>query len=171
MEKKTRKKKTEEKEEKKVKVAKTQREYNFNYRKKKFNKARETAIVKKAPDGKKGRPKGTVKQYKFEETKIGFFLKYLCPVEYKLIVQSAPKNGRNVKPGAGLIEAVAIASKNSFLRSHKYFMYLEEYKKQGLWVKPPRKITPKKLAYFKSLRKKQEEEYLKEVRESDQAIV
>lgn len=67
--------------------------------------------TKGKPTGKQGRPKGTRKKRHFDETKLGFFLKYEAPIEYELIMASTPK-GVFPEPTMKIIEAITLASPN-----------------------------------------------------------
>ena len=64
--------------------------------------------TKGKPTGKQGRPKGTRKKRHFDETKLGFFLKYEAPIEYELIMASTPK-GVFPEPTIKIIEAITLA--------------------------------------------------------------
>lgn len=67
--------------------------------------------LKSKSNGKPGRPKGTKKKRLFEETKLGFLLKYETPIEYELIMSSTPKSVFP-EPKIKVIEAITLASPN-----------------------------------------------------------
>ena len=93
--------------------------------------------------GKSGRPKGTYKRYLFEETKLGFFLKYEVPEVFQLIMQSLPA-GRHRVPPLPLIRIVCAASKDPSLRKPKFRRYMELYERDGLYCRRATVMTPAK---------------------------
>ena len=125
-------------------------------------KIRETFTAEKT--GKPGRPVGTKKIRKFEETKLGFFLKYEAPIEYELIMRSTPLSP-HPKPSIHLIETIAIASHNPVFEKNKYFKYLQLYKETGLNVEP-KKLTPKRQEYYEKLMANRVRRYIKEQKKS-----
>ena len=63
-----------------------------------------------------GRPKGTLKRFPFDETRIGFMLRYEMPVVYHLLHRlCAPQ--QPFEPDWRVIESVAEASKDIFVMS------------------------------------------------------
>ena len=77
---------------------------------------------------------------RFEETRLGFYIKYNAPVEYELIISITP-NKKNPEPKTNVIEAIAAASNNPVLQSQKFFTYLDDYKKNKLYSDKVMKIT------------------------------
>ena len=98
-----------------------------------------------------GRPKGTLKRSKFEETRLGFMLLYETPVVYNLIMQSTP-NSPFPEPSPDVIEIIARASKDPSFQKKKFARYLEEYREHGLYCKRGKKLTPERKAYYESVR-------------------
>lgn len=99
-----------------------------------------------------GRPKGTLKRFRFEETRLGFMLLYETPVVYDLIMSTLPP-GPFPEPSADMIEAVAKSSKDPSFQKKKFFRYLEEYRQNGLCCRRAKKLTPEREAYYESIRK------------------
>lgn len=102
--------------------------------------------------GKRGRAKGTVRKRKFEETRLGFFLKYETPMEYQLIMQSIPM-GENGVPPVELIEFVGKASLDPSFSKPKFKRYLEEYREQGVCIPYTIKLTARKMNYYNKIMK------------------
>lgn len=123
-------------------------------------KIRDTVEVKKKT-GKPGRPKGTRKQRQFEQTRLGFFLKYEAPIEYELIMRSTPQSAFP-KPSIHLIETIAIASHNPVFKKNKYFKYLQEYKDKGLYMKEPKLLTESRRVFYQTLMDNRVKRYIKE---------
>lgn len=107
-----------------------------------------------------GRPKGTFKKFKFEETKLGFLLKYETPLEYDLIINSIPTHPFP-EPPIEVIEIVTKASKDPTFKKEKFFRYLEEYKIYGLCCRRAKKPTPERMVYYESIRDKKMELFIK----------
>ena len=123
-------------------------------------KVRDTIDVKNKT-GKRGRPKGSLKQRPFEQTRLGFFLKYEAPIEYELIMRSTPQSAFP-KPSIHLIETIAIASHNPVFKKNKYFKYLQEYKEKGLYMKEPKLLTEERKKFYQSLMDTRVRKYIKE---------
>ncbi|MGL5690370.1 MAG: hypothetical protein ACRDD8_06045 [Bacteroidales bacterium] len=111
-----------------------------------------TRLTKPAKPQGIGRPKGTLKKRKFEETKVGFFLKYETPDEYDLIVSSITNNDFSA-PDAGIIELVAKASKDECFKKKKFWKYLDEYVDNGCFISRPCRMTKEKEVYYRNIRK------------------
>lgn len=107
-----------------------------------------------------GRPKGTFKKFKFEETKLGFLLKYETPLEYDLIINSIPTHPFP-EPPIEVIEIVTKASKDPTFKKEKFFRYLEEYRKNGLCCRRAKKLTTERMVYYESIRDKKMELFIK----------
>lgn len=119
--------------------------------------------VKKKSYGKVGRPKGTRLRRKFEETKLGFFLKYEAPIEYELIMQSTPQSAFP-EPKINVIEAIAISSHNPVFEKGKYYRYLEEYRINKCSALRPKILTEKRKAYYERILNNQIERYIEDMR-------
>ena len=109
------------------------------------------AIKRRKQDG---RPKGTFKKFKFEETKLGFLLKY------ELIINSIPTHPFP-EPPIEVIEIVTKASKDPTFKKEKFFRYLEEYRKNGLCCRRAKKLTTERMVYYESIRDKKMELFIK----------
>lgn len=109
--------------------------------------------------GKSGRPKGTYKRYLFEETKLGFFLKYEVPEVFCLIMHSLPP-GKYRAPPLPLIRIVCAASKDPSLRKPKFRRYLELYERDGLYCRRATVMTPAKKPFYNEMRRHKLEKYI-----------
>lgn len=108
-----------------------------------------------------GRPKGTYKRFRFEETRLGFFLKYEVPVVYDIIMDMTPP-AVFPEPPLLLVQRVCKASPDPSLKKAKFFRYLDEYAAWGLYCKRPKLLTPERDAYYEKLRKNKLEIYIRE---------
>ena len=122
---------------------------------KRYRKARLTQAPPPNPNRKKedGRPKGTYKKFRFEETKLGFFLKYEVPVVYEIVMKLTPP-AVFLEPPLYLIDIVCNASKDPSLKKAKFFRYLTEYEEKGLFCNRRKYLTLDRKAYYESIRKK-----------------
>ena len=77
------------------------------------------AVPKSQRQGKTGRPVGSRQRRKFEETKLGFVIKYEAPIEYDIIMSSCT-TGAFPEPDVGVFEVVAKASIDRFLKKPGY---------------------------------------------------
>jgi hypothetical protein len=107
-----------------------------------------------------GRPQGTYRRYRFEETRLGFFLRYEVPVVYDAILKLTPP-AVFPEPALLLIKTVCKASHDPSLRKAKFQRYLEEYAVWGLYCKRPKRLTPEKERYYEGIRKRKMEEYIR----------
>lgn len=119
--------------------------------------------------GKSGRPKGTYKRYLFEETKLGFFLKYEVPEVFQLIMQSLPA-GRHRAPPLPLIRIVCAASKDPSLRKPKFRRYMELYERDGLYCRRATVMTPAKKPFYDEMRRRKLEKFIRRNRKIISAI-
>lgn len=123
----------------------------------KAKKIRNARITKAPPyrRGKRrkedGRPRGTFKRYKFEETKLGFMLKHETPVVYTILMNTLLRTSCQ-DPPVELIEVVCRASQDSSFKKPKFRRYLEEYARQGLYCHRPKRITPEREVYYAHIR-------------------
>jgi hypothetical protein len=111
-----------------------------------------------------GRPRETYKRFKFEETKLGFFLKYEVPVVYDIIMNLTPPEAFK-EPPLLLVKTVCKGSSDSSLKKAKFFRYLEEYAFVGLYCKRARKMTAKREAYYKGIQRKKTAKFIRQNRE------
>ena len=122
--------------------------------------------TKGKPTGKQGRPKGTRKKRHFDETKLGFFLKYEAPIEYELIMSSTPK-GTFPEPTIKIIEAITLASPNPVFQKNKFYRYMDEYKTNKLCTSKPKRMTPVKKEYYERLQRNQMRRYIEQRKKTD----
>ena len=128
----------------------------------KHNKVRITRRVTKPIPGsprKAGRPKGTRKRFLFEETRLGFFLKYEVPEVFQLIMSSLPP-GKHRAPPPPLIRVVCAASKDPSLRKPKFRRYMDLYEKEGLYCRRATRMTPAKKPFYDQMRRRKLEKYI-----------
>lgn len=108
-----------------------------------------------------GRPKGTLKRYRFDETRLGFMLRYEVPVVYDVLMQLLPFSYWP-EPPIAVVEAVCKASKDPSLRKPKFYRYLEEYRRTGLYCKRPKRLTSQRRVYYQRLRDKKLARYIEQ---------
>lgn len=106
-----------------------------------------------------GRPRGTYKRFLFEQTHLGFFLKYEVPLVYEIIMSMTPQSPF-LEPPYLLVQKICEASDDSSLRKPKFARYLQEYKQHGLFCHQGVKLTPVKEAYYKGIRDKKLHRYI-----------
>lgn len=129
---------------------------------KKFKGARITLPPKPNPTPRRkedGRPKGTLKKYKFEETRLGFMLKYEVPAVYEIIMRMTPKV-TYPEPRMRTIEVVCRASSDPALKKPKYSRYLEEYRKKGICCNRPKRLTLEREKFYTAMREKKLDQYI-----------
>lgn len=100
----------------------------------------------------KGRPAGTRKKRLFQETRLGFMLKYETPLEYDIIMSSVSSSIPFPQPDVNLIEAVANASDNTSFKKPKFKRYLEEYRENGIICDRAKILTPNRQVYYDKIR-------------------
>lgn len=115
--------------------------------------------LKSKSNGKPGRPKGTRKKRQFEETKLGFLLKYEAPIEYELIMSSTPRSVFP-EPKIKVIEAITLASPSPVFQKNKFFRYLEEYRKNKLCCERAKILTPKRKDFYERMQMNQIKKYI-----------
>jgi hypothetical protein len=123
-----------------------------------------SAHKKLTTNPKSGRPQGTYKRYLFEETRLGFFLKYEVPVVYDVIMKMTPP-AAFLEPSPLLVKTVCKSSRDPSLKKSKFRRYLKEYAGCGLYCKRPKRLTPERERYYERIRKRKIEEYIGENRE------
>jgi len=117
-----------------------------------------------------GRPKGTYKRYLFEETRLGFMLKYEVPVVFDIITKMTPDSMPG-EPPLLLIRIICRNSNDSSLRKAKFSRYLEEYARSGLYCKRPKLLTPQRKEYYEAIRKKKLGKYMVENKDRISVLV
>lgn len=106
-----------------------------------------------------GRPKGTRKKYPFEQTPLGFLLKYEMPVVYD-ILQDKYKNPRRFHPAAEVVELVCRASRDPTYKKPKFRRCMSAYIADGLCCKRGKILTQERKAYYESVRRKKMEAFI-----------
>ena len=106
-----------------------------------------------------GRPRGTNKRFPFEQTRLGFMLKYEVPVVYDLIMNMTPP-GPFPEPPYLLIKILCAASDDPSLKKPKFFRYLGEYAQKGLYCLRGKKNTPEREAFYSAIRKKKLDRFI-----------
>lgn len=129
-------------------------------RAKTYRNARITRKTPKAGLPKAGRPKGTYKRYPFEQTKLGFFLKYEVPEVFCLIMSSLPP-GKHRAPPPALVRTVCAASRDPSLRKPKFRRYMERYEREGLYCRRATVMTPAKRPFYDGMRRRKLEEFIR----------
>lgn len=127
------------------------------YRNKRITKAPPSTRKKQRKED--GRPRGTFKRYLFEETRLGFLLKYEAPVVYHIIMLMT-RNAVFKEPSPLLIRQVCHCSADPTLRKKKFFKYLDEYERLGLYCKRPKRLTPEREMYYREIREKKLMKYI-----------
>ena len=111
----------------------------------------------------RGRPKGTLRQFPFEQTRIGFMLRYEMPIVYGILKQLC--GGQSpFEPEWWVIDSVAKASKDASYGKPKFKRYLMEYQEKGLYCLRGKILTPKRKAYYESVQKHKTQEYIRKNR-------
>lgn len=106
-----------------------------------------------------GRPQGTNKKYSFEQTRLGFLLKYEMPVVYDIVMEQC-KNQPFPHPSPQVIELVSRASKDPTYRKPKFRRCMDEYIATGICCKRAKILTPNLKVYYESIRKKKMEAFI-----------
>lgn len=120
------------------------------YRNIRLSKPSQSRKPRKKEDG---RPKGTLKRFPFEQTRLGFMLRYEMPVVYHLLRRLSPP-APLFEPEWQLVDSVCRASKDSSYNKPKFRRYLEEYARDGVYCKRGKRLTPDRLVYYESIRRK-----------------
>jgi hypothetical protein len=106
-----------------------------------------------------GRPRGTFKKYKFEETKLGFMLKHETPVVYTILMNTLARTSCQ-EPPVELIEVVCRASQDISFKKPKFQRYLKEYARCGLYCHRPKCMTPEREIYYAHIRKVKKDKFI-----------
>ena len=122
-------------------------------------KRRQTRKSRKKGRGR-GRPKGTLRRFPFEETRIGFMLRYEMPIVYHILRQLSNSQSP-FEPEWWVIDSVAKASKDASYGKPKFRRYLEEYREKGLYCMRGKVLTPKRKVYYESVCKHKTEEFIR----------
>lgn len=107
-----------------------------------------------------GRPRGTLKRFLFDETRLGFMLRYEMPVVYHLLRRLCAGQ-QPFEPDWRVIDTVARASKDPSYHKPKFRRYLEEYSRDGLCCRRGKRLTPGRKAYYEGIRRRKTEEFIR----------
>ena len=107
-----------------------------------------------------GRPKGTLKRFPFEETRLGFMLRYEMSVVYYLL-QRLCAGQQPFEPDWRVVESVARASKDPSYRKPKFRRYLEEYSREGLYCRRGKRLTAGRKAYYEGIRRRKLDAFIR----------
>lgn len=118
---------------------------------------------------KDGRPKGTLKRFPFEETRLGFMIKHEAPVVFHIIMNLTP-HSTFPEPSCELIRLVCKASRDSSFKKAKFRRYLSEYETTGLYCKRGKKTTSNRKLYYAAIRKRKMEQYIRKNKKRLKAI-
>jgi hypothetical protein len=102
---------------------------------------------------KDGRPRGTLKRFQFEETRLGFMIKHEAPVVFNIIM-NLTSGSIFPAPSCELIKLVCGASRDPSFKKAKFRRYLSEYETTGLYCKRGKELTPNRKLYYETIRKK-----------------
>ena len=108
-----------------------------------------------------GRPQGTLKRFPFDETRIGFMLRYEMPVV--LIICSAgyaPRSSPSSRTGRSY-GRWRQASKDPSCGKAKFRRYLDEYRRDGVYCRRGKRLTPERKAYYEGICRRKREEYIR----------
>lgn len=97
-----------------------------------------------------GRPQGTLKRFPFDETRIGFMLRYEMPVVYHLLRRLCATQ-QPFEPDWQVIRSVAEASKDPSCGKAKFRRYLDEYRRDGVYCRRGKRLTPERKAYYEGI--------------------
>ena len=92
-------------------------------------------------NGLPGRPKGTKARRQFDETKLGFIIKYEAPLEYDMIMKTCP-DSNFPEPDIDLIEAIANISTDKLFSKPIFWRYFDIYKRDGCFATRAMRLTP-----------------------------
>lgn len=110
-----------------------------------------------------GRPRGTLKRFPFEETRLGFMLRYEMPVTYYLLRRLSPPSPL-FEPEWQLVDVVCKSSGDPSYTKPKFHRYLEEYARNGVYCRRGKKLTPGRRKYYEGIRRKKLRAYVEKNR-------
>lgn len=122
--------------------------------------------VRKPEDG---RPKGTLKRFPFEQTPLGFMLRYEMPVVYHLLKQLCAAQ-EPFEPDWRVVESVARLSNDASYCKPKFRRYLEKYRCEGLYCRRGKRLTPERKAYYASIRRRKVAAFIRQNRQRLQTL-
>lgn len=109
------------------------------------------------PPTKRKKPGRKKKRRSFTETRVGYFLSRITPLEYRILLEASG----DFAPSADLIERVAYASLHPFFKTPKFRKALIEYRKTGLYPQTVIKPLPDREVRYIHLRQAFEKEIVK----------
>lgn len=86
-------------------------------------------------------------------------LRYEVPVVYDVLMKLLPFSYWP-EPPFEVVRTVCAASDDPSLKKQKFFRYLEEYRRTGLYCRRPKELTPERRAYYQRLRQKKLDRYI-----------
>lgn len=87
-------------------------------------------------------------------------LKYEMPVLYDIIIDPFSTNPFP-EPEADYIEMICKASKDPSCKKQKFSRYMEEYRREGIYCKRGKKLTPERKAYYEIIRQNKLDAYIR----------
>lgn len=86
-------------------------------------------------------------------------LRYEVPVVYDVLMKLLPFSYWP-EPPFEVVRTVCAASDDPSLKKQKFYRYLEEYRRTGLYCRRPKELTPERRIYYQRLRQKKLDRYL-----------
>ena len=90
-------------------------------------------------------------------------LRYEMPVVYHLLRRLYDRQ-QPFEPNWHVIELVAEASKDPSFRKAKFSRYLDEYRRNGVYCRRGKRLTPGRKTYYEGIRRRKTEEYIRQNR-------
>ena len=129
-------------------------------RKRKERQRQTRTVSRPAPRKREeGRPRGTLKRFPFEQTRLGFMLRYEMPVVYFLLRRLCP--AQPFEPDWRVVEAVARSAADTSRDKPKFRRYLQEYARDGVYCRRGKLLTPERKAYYEHIRSVKMKEYIR----------
>lgn len=134
-------------------------------KRKKKRTSRQTRTVRQTAPRRRedGRPKGTLKRFPFDETRLGFLLRYEMPVVYYLL-RHLCRGMQPFEPDWRVVDSVSRASKDPSYRKPKFHRYLEEYSRNGVYCHRGKRLTPERKTYYEGIRRHKTEAFIRQNR-------
>lgn len=86
-------------------------------------------------------------------------LRYEMPVVYHLLRRLCASQ-QPFEPDWCVIESVAEASKDPSFKKAKFHRYLDDYRRNGVYCRRGKRLTPGRKAYYEGIRRRKTEEYI-----------
>ena len=90
-------------------------------------------------------------------------LRYEMPVVYHLLHRLYHRQ-QPFEPDWHVIELVAEASKDPSFRKAKFSRYLDDYRRNGVYCRRGKRLTPGRKTYYEGIRRRKTEEYIRQNR-------